>query len=531
MLREDATTKSEKKPANGNSSSGDGTVRHWSLGRLAWLGLFLLQLATFAACTRGAWMLPDLEWVAWVAAGGALPMLVMRRIVPPSLLAAEPKWLFGFSLALLLAGGVMFTGLRGMLGETLFVTLGAFSLGMGLWMSALGMQGRPGRRERTAVLSPAIEGPYIEALAKRPAVWLAMLMVFFAAAGVWFSASMWPRITAGAPGVDRTGAEAVAALIAFWLGIAAGAAPLLSMWEKRSAVVGHWVPVVVLIGAAMAVGVAPWWPGAIGVLLPLIIGYAWARAMRLAAETLRTEIPQSLEVRVASWLLTGSGFGALVAGLLAFSLSRSTVAEGWLAAWTSGPMAGVILLLAGAGAAAILENSRRAIAAEMESDAASDAAADGSEGSSLSQEAKETGRLEESDDSRWIDFPAFEWKRSLEADEDDGLVVEVAYDVPDENLATFFEAMTQMERVRLEEGAVWWTLTRDVEHATVYHEFFLVGSWKEHKTALAREDGAARALKLRAFAANDWETMPAEIHYPVLDARRPSAPDLDDLSV
>ena len=226
MSSEDSTPESVKVKAGDTVMSGDQPSRRFSTGGLAWLGLLVLQLAMFAACTRGAWMRPDLEWVAWVSAGGALPMLMMRRIVPPSLLAAEPRWLFAVSLALLLVGGVIFTGLRGVLGETLFVTLGAFSLGMGLWLSALGVQGRPGRRERTAVLSPALEGPYIEALVRRPSVWLAMLMVFCVAAGVWFSASMWPRITVSAPGVDRTGGEAIAALLAFWVGILVGAAPI-----------------------------------------------------------------------------------------------------------------------------------------------------------------------------------------------------------------------------------------------------------------------------------------------------------------
>jgi quinol monooxygenase YgiN len=520
MPSEDFTPELEKSIASGTSSSRSWSGRLWSAGGLAWLVLFVMQLAMFAACTRGAWLRPDLEWVAWVAAGGALPMLLMRRIVPPSLLAAEPKWLFFFSLALLLAGGVIFTGLQGVLGETLFVTLGAFSLGMGLWLSALGMQGRPGRRERTAVLSPALEGPYIESLVKRPAVWLAMLMVVLVAAGVWFSASMWPRITASAPGVERTGAEAVASLIAFWLGIVLGAAPALSAWEKKNARVGRWAVVAVLVAAALAVGISPWWPGAVAILLPLVIGYAWARALRQAAEILRTEIPQSLEVRVASWLLTGSGVGALAAGLLAFSLSRSALAEGWLEAWARGPMTGVVLLLAGAGAAAILESSRRLMAGSVASNSSSDSTADDSQDASPIREAESGPDQTNRDNLRWIDFPTFELKRSQQPEENDGQVVEIAYDVPEENLETFLKAMAQMERIRLEEGAVWWTLTRDRSHPSVYHEFFLVGSWTEHQAALAKEDGTARAIKLQAFAANDWETMPAEIHYPVFDAKQ-----------
>ena len=56
----------------------------------------------------------------------------------------------------------------------------------------------------------------------------------------------------------------------------------------------------------------------------------------------------------------------------------------------------------------------------------------------------------------------------------------------------------------------------------MYHEFFRVESWTEYQLALKEESEPARLLKQRAFAANDWETLPAEIHYPVLhDYRAP----------
>ena len=223
---------------------------------------------------------------------------------------------------------------------------------------------------------------------------------------------------------------------------------------------------------------------------------------------------------MASWLLTGSGAGALAAGLLAFSFSRSEVAESWLAAWVRGPMTGVLLLLVAAAAAAVLEKSRRAVVAGNDADPEPGAAEGESESSSAGSAESANADQGDAETSRWIDFPAFQLRALPLAEEDDGQVVEIAYDVPDKNLESFFEAMREMERIRLEEGAVWWTMTRDVQHPTVYHEFFLVGSWTEHQAAIAKEDGAARAFKLQAFAANDWETMPAEIHYPVIDAKR-----------
>lgn len=473
--------------------------------RVAWALLLLLQLAMFAACTCVAWQRPDLEWVSWVAAGGALPMLVMRRMLPPSLWAADPRLLFGLSLALLLVGGVIFAGLESVVGNTLFVTLGAVSLGLGLWLSALGMQGRPNRRERHAVLSPALEGRYLLALVRRPVVVQALLTVFLTGAGVWYAASMWPRITEGGPGIERSGSEALWAVSFFWLGVLVGAVPALARWEQSKPALGRVVSASALALAALMAALASLWPGVIAALPPLVLGYAWARTLRRAAETLREEIPNSLEIRLPVWLLTVSGWAAVLGALLSFSLSRSPVSESAGIAWLKGPFPAVLFLLAAAAVAA-LKRTAKVAATTGDTENATVV-----EGSATVAKPNPT--------ERWVDFPAFELKRPV-TEVDDGRVVEIAYDVPEENLASFLEAMREMERVRVEEGAVWWTLTRNSEHSTVYHEFFRIESWTERQTALRDEDGRARSLKLQAFSANDWESLPAEIHYQLFDLAR-----------
>ena len=49
-----------------------------------------------------------------------------------------------------------------------------------------------------------------------------------------------------------------------------------------------------------------------------------------------------------------------------------------------------------------------------------------------------------------------------------------------QNAEPFLQAMQQYERIRRRDGASRWGVFRDLEHADVYLETFLVTSWSEH---------------------------------------------------
>jgi quinol monooxygenase YgiN len=60
------------------------------------------------------------------------------------------------------------------------------------------------------------------------------------------------------------------------------------------------------------------------------------------------------------------------------------------------------------------------------------------------------------------------------------VLVTVEYRVEAEHADAFLRAMQQYEHVRRRDGASRWGLYRDLEHADVYLETFIVVSWAEH---------------------------------------------------
>lgn len=455
---------------------------------MGWGGLLLIELAIYANCSTIAWITHDFSWIAWVVASISLPMLVMRRVLPPSILAANSKVLLATSLALTLAGWLVFTKFTDFLGTAVFVTLGAFSLGFAIWLTMLGMQGVGAAAARVAISTPLDGRVLAEAMRRRP-VLLSLIMALLVTAGVVYAASVLPLLSETAMN-SSTGRDAVAAMTFFWIGGGLGGFSLFACWEGDK--LRSMLLVVALLVAVAMVAVLSHWPVLLIGLPMLLLGYAWTRTLREAAEILRAALQRSLRRRVPAWLLTWMGSGALLAGLLAFSLMRWTEPGTWNA-WLRGALPAVLMLIAATGLAWQLRAESR-------------------------DDARKSGGVR-----RWFDFPGLDlapYEKPLV----DATVIEIAYDVPDENLAEFFEAMLAMEAVRLEEGAAWWSLTRDASHATVYHEFFRVESWAEYQLALNEEAESARLIKRRAFAANDWETLPAEIHYPVLNDYR--APEM-----
>ena len=60
------------------------------------------------------------------------------------------------------------------------------------------------------------------------------------------------------------------------------------------------------------------------------------------------------------------------------------------------------------------------------------------------------------------------------------VLVTVRYHVAREHAEGFLRAMQKYGRIRHRDGASWWGIFRDVEHADRYVETFLVASWAEH---------------------------------------------------
>jgi hypothetical protein len=60
------------------------------------------------------------------------------------------------------------------------------------------------------------------------------------------------------------------------------------------------------------------------------------------------------------------------------------------------------------------------------------------------------------------------------------VLVTVEYRVDAHHAAPFLGAMQKYGRVRRRDGASRWAVYRDLEHADVYLETFLVTSWAEH---------------------------------------------------
>jgi hypothetical protein len=60
------------------------------------------------------------------------------------------------------------------------------------------------------------------------------------------------------------------------------------------------------------------------------------------------------------------------------------------------------------------------------------------------------------------------------------VLVTVRYRVASAHVEGFLRAMQRYGRLRHRDGAKWWGIFRDLEHADVYLETFLVASWAEH---------------------------------------------------
>jgi hypothetical protein len=85
------------------------------------------------------------------------------------------------------------------------------------------------------------------------------------------------------------------------------------------------------------------------------------------------------------------------------------------------------------------------------------------------------------------------------------VLVTVEYLVDRQHAKEFLRAMRKYGRVRRRDGASRWGIFRDVEHADVYLETFLVSSWAEHLRQHERSTRGDRELedRLRSYARSE----------------------------
>jgi hypothetical protein len=85
------------------------------------------------------------------------------------------------------------------------------------------------------------------------------------------------------------------------------------------------------------------------------------------------------------------------------------------------------------------------------------------------------------------------------------VLVTIEYLVDPENAKQFMRAIHKYELVRRRDGASRWGIYRDVEHADVFLETFLVSSWAEHLRQHERSTRDDRSLedRLRSYTRSE----------------------------
>jgi MFS family permease len=107
---------------------------------------------------------------------------------------------------------------------------------------------------------------------------------------------------------------------------------------------------------------------------------------------------------------------------------------------------------------------------------------------------------------------------ALELEAEDGLVlVTIEYRVAAPQQAAFRRAMTEVQTIRLRDGATRWGLFRDAADPERFLETFFVASWAEHLRQHARVTVADREVEERALALQQPGTLPVVSHFIATD--------------
>jgi len=113
------------------------------------------------------------------------------------------------------------------------------------------------------------------------------------------------------------------------------------------------------------------------------------------------------------------------------------------------------------------------------------------------------------------------------------VTVVTAYRLADQDLEAFLDVMSRLRLVRLRTGAHRWRLYRDVADPHQVSEYYVLPTWEQHLTQLARLDQADLDLigAARAFDRSGAEGGPRVAHLAAIDVTsRPTWEDLTALS-
>jgi len=100
--------------------------------------------------------------------------------------------------------------------------------------------------------------------------------------------------------------------------------------------------------------------------------------------------------------------------------------------------------------------------------------------------------------------PSMHWPEPvmmIDANVNEGpAITSIEYRIDPRNAEGFLQAMKEMKRIRLRDGAIRWNLFRDSGDAQRYVEVFVTESWGEHLRQHERVTGEVRETERRAQA-------------------------------
>ncbi len=102
---------------------------------------------------------------------------------------------------------------------------------------------------------------------------------------------------------------------------------------------------------------------------------------------------------------------------------------------------------------------------------------------------------------------------ALPAHEQGPVMINVEYHVKRENHEKFIQAIQDMRRIRLREGAYFWSLFHDIEHHHRFVECFMVESWLEHLRYHERVSVSDRKYQSKVNAFHEGEKRPKVTHF------------------
>jgi MFS family permease len=97
---------------------------------------------------------------------------------------------------------------------------------------------------------------------------------------------------------------------------------------------------------------------------------------------------------------------------------------------------------------------------------------------------------------------------------DDGpVLVTLTYEVSTHDVANFREAMQRLRIIRLRDGAVRWSLSKNLSASNQFREAFVVGSWGEHVRQHVRATNADKAIEDAALSFHEGKQPPKVEHF------------------